>query len=119
MTEKKVNKITGWLVFIALLSHVYGYFFWKWVKGFNIYYITIYFNMMIDGLVLMMITKGDFWKFVSTIMFWLGGQFLYMELLRNPMDWNDSDIMVFVLSLINSVMINYFINKLKQHKNAA
>ena len=56
--------------------------------------------MMIDGLVLMIITKGELWKFVSTMMFWLGGQFLYMELLRNPMDWTGEDIAVFCLALM-------------------
>lgn len=73
--------------------------------------------MMIDGLVLMIITKGDLWKFVSTMMFWLGGQFLYMELLRNPMDWTGEDIAVFCLALINAMMISYFINILKLKKN--
>jgi len=72
---------------------------------------------MVDGLVLMIITKGELWKFVSTIMFWVGGQFLYMEFCRNPMDWTDTDIYVFILAGINAMMISYFINILKLGKN--
>jgi hypothetical protein len=40
-----------------------------------------------------------------------------MELFRDPMNWTDTDIAVFLIAGLNSIMINHFLNSFKPKRN--
>ena len=116
MTQKSKNDLAAGLVFFSFLSHIFGYFFWQEIKIVNIFYVTIYFNMFVHGFVFMMLMNGQVWRVVSTLMFWVGSQLLYMELWRNPMDWTNTDVWVLIFTGINAVLISFLMDKLKHRK---
>ena len=116
MNQKSKNDWAAGLVFFSFVSHLFSYFFWQEVKVLNIFYVTIYFNMFVHGFVFMMLMSGQFWKVVSTLMFWVGSQLLYMEIWRNPMDWTNADIWVLISTGINAILISFLMDKLKHKK---
>ena len=115
--RKKDEDIAAMLVFIAFISHILSYFFWQYVKSVNIFYVTIYFNMFVDGFVFMMVTRGKLFKLIAGLMFWGGSHLTYMEFYRDPQHWTVLDIVVFGIAGINSIIISEIMDKLKNKRN--
>ncbi len=115
--NKRTENIVGAFVAFGLISHIVGYFFWPLIKWVNIYYISIYFLMMNCGLMFMLISKGIIMKYVSTGMFAIGGQFLYMEVAGDPQNWTTVNIWTLGFIFANSLLISYFINRYKKNHN--
>ena len=101
---------------IGLFSHVLAYFFWSMIKLVNIYYVTVYFLMLMNGLALMIIARGKVMKYVSMGMFALGSHFIYMEFAGDPQDWKPINIITLVFIFANSMLISYLLERYKKRK---
>lgn len=108
------DAIISLLVGISLIGHIFGYFFWQYVKVINLYYVSVYFMMMNLGLVLMLSLNGRFMKYVSVAMFSFGGGFLYMEFAGDPQNWTYTNLATFIFIGVNSLLISRWIEKYKE-----
>lgn len=115
--KKRDENILAAGVFFAFIAHLFAYFTWSFFTKINIYYVTVYFSMFVNGFAFMAIARTKLFKFVSNMMFFLGSYFLYMEFKRDPSDWSYYDVGAFVLLGATSLLMSYIIEKVKNKQN--
>jgi len=113
MTKQKVENIQSALIFISLVFHLFGYFFWQQIKIINLYYVSVYFMMMNLGLCLVLCNSSRFLHYISTAIFSFGGGFLYMEFAGDPSNWTNVNILTFTFIGANSLLISRYIETKK------
>lgn len=113
MTKKKIEAVQSGLIFVSLVFHLFGYFFWQQVTIINLYYVSVYFMMMNLGLCLVLCNSSRFLHYISTAIFSLGGGFLYMEFSGDPSNWTNVNIITFIFIGANSLLISRYIETKK------
>ena len=102
------------LVLCSIFGHAYAYYFWPEMTIKNLYYISIYFLLYINGFAFSMITQTTFGKVVSGVMMTFGGYLLFIEFSGDPKKWEQWQFWLGFLVILQGFLTVLIIEKLKK-----
>ena len=108
----------NYVLFVCMMLHMGGFGVLGIEKHPNIFKVTVFFMLMMLGMLTMMFNKNYWCNFVATIVFAGGSFFLFREFVGKPKDWSFYETGMNFLILSNCFLISFFMEKLKTHSHA-